>query len=109
MVLGQYGPNASGSEKGYLEDPTVPAGSVAATFATAVLHINNDRWSGVPFILKCVEIQGKGGFRCKNGLEMSSHMYTHHRCGKALNERKAEIRVQFKEPANGLFPNPAGA
>lgn len=75
-VLGQYGPNAAGTKPGYLDDTTVPRGSVTPTFATAVLHINNSRWRGVPFILKC---------------------------GKALNERKAEIRVQFKEPPSGLF------
>ena len=43
----------------------MPAGSVTPTFAAAVLRINNERWDGVPFIL---------------------------RGGKALNERKAEIR-----------------
>jgi glucose-6-phosphate 1-dehydrogenase len=36
----------------YLEDPGVPADSVTPTFAAAVLHINNSRWKGVPFILK---------------------------------------------------------
>lgn len=47
-----------------MEDPTVPAGSITPTYAMAVLKINNERWDGVPFIL---------------------------RCGKALNERKAEV------------------
>jgi glucose-6-phosphate 1-dehydrogenase len=76
VVLGQYGPNAAGSKPGYTDDSTVPLGSVTPTFATALLHVNNSRWRGVPFVLKC---------------------------GKALNERKAEIRIQFKEPPNGLF------
>ena len=51
---------------GYLDDKTVPEGSTCPTFAAAVLRINNERWDGVPFILKC---------------------------GKALNERKAEVRL----------------
>jgi glucose-6-phosphate 1-dehydrogenase len=76
VVLGQYGPNAAGTKPGYLDDQTVPRGSSTPTFATAALHINNARWRGVPFILKC---------------------------GKALNERKAEIRIQFRQPGNGLF------
>jgi glucose-6-phosphate 1-dehydrogenase len=76
MVLGQYGPAPDGSEPAYLDDPQVPSGSVTPTYAAAIVHINNDRWSGVPFILKC---------------------------GKALNERKAEIRIQFRSPANHLF------
>jgi glucose-6-phosphate 1-dehydrogenase len=75
-VVGQYGPNAAGTQRGYTEDPTVPQGSKCPTFAAAVLHINNARWAGVPFILKA---------------------------GKALNERKAEVRIQFRPPASGLF------
>lgn len=79
-VLGQYvaKPGGKGDEgQGYLDDPTVPKGSVTPTFATAVLYVKNERWDGVPFIL---------------------------RCGKALNERKAEVRVQFKEVPGDIFP-----
>lgn len=76
VVIGQYGRDASGKKESYLDDPTVPKGSLAPTFAQAVIHINNNRWQGVPFILKC---------------------------GKALNERKAEIRIQFKQ--NNFYPD----
>ncbi len=76
LVLGQFAADASGQNKGYLDDPTVPKGSITPTFATAVLYVNNTRWRGCPFILKC---------------------------GKALNERKAEVRIQFRLPPNGLF------
>jgi len=69
VVVGQYVGDGNGNE-GYLEDPTVPEGSVCPTYAVAVLKINNRRWDGVPFIMKA---------------------------GKALDERKAEIRIQFKE------------
>lgn len=41
------------------------------TYACIVTHINNRRWFGVPFILKA---------------------------GKALDERKAEVRIQLKNP-----------
>ena len=80
-VLGQYVGNPDAEEgteacNGYLDDPTVPAGSTTPTFATAVLHINNERWEGVPFIL---------------------------RCGKALNERKAEVRIQYKDVPGDIF------
>ncbi|KAL8124247.1 glucose-6-phosphate 1-dehydrogenase 6, cytoplasmic-like [Apium graveolens] len=68
VVLGQY--------EGYLDDPTVPDGSYTPTFATMVLRIHNERWEGVPFILKA---------------------------GKALNSRKAEIRVQFKDVPGDIF------
>jgi glucose-6-phosphate 1-dehydrogenase len=79
-VMGQYLGDADKNEPGYLEDPTVPKGSVTPTFATVVMRVNNPRWDGVPFIMKA---------------------------GKALNERKGEIRIQFKAPpgASHMFPD----
>ena len=59
VVLGQYvgNPEGEGEAKlGYLDDKTVPKGSVTATYAVARFNIRNERWDGVPFILKC----GKG-------------------------------------------------
>lgn len=59
VVLGQYvgNPDGEGDAKlGYLDDKTVPKGSRTPTFAMAVMYIRNERWDGVPFILKC----GKG-------------------------------------------------
>lgn len=38
VVLGQY--------EGYKDDPTVPKDSVTPTFASIILHINNERWDG---------------------------------------------------------------
>ncbi|XP_022060897.2 glucose-6-phosphate 1-dehydrogenase-like [Acanthochromis polyacanthus] len=79
VVLGQYvgDPEGEGESKlGYLDDPTVPKGSCTPTFATAVLYVQNERWDGVPFIL---------------------------RCGKALNERKAEVRLQFTDVPGDIF------
>lgn len=74
VVLGQY--TAAQGEDGYLDDPTVPQGSKTPTFASIVLYINNDRWAGVPFIIKA---------------------------GKALDERKAEIRIQLQETPHFIF------
>lgn len=79
VVLGQYvgNPNGEGEAKlSYHDDPTVPKDSTTPTYALAVLHINNERWEGVPFIL---------------------------RCGKALNERKAEVRIQYKDVPGDIF------
>lgn len=76
VVVGQYTASPDGKTPGYLEDPTVPKGSKTPTFATAVAFVNNARWNGVPFILKC---------------------------GKALNERKTEIRIQFHQAPHNLF------
>jgi len=79
LVVGQYTSSKDGKNAGYLEDKTVPAGSITPTFALAVLFVNNPRWKGTPFILKC---------------------------GKALDQRKAEIRIQFRNDTT-LFSNGA--
>jgi len=70
-----------GQYEGYRDDPTVPDNSTTSTFCALKLHINTPRWEGVPFILKA---------------------------GKALDERKAEIRIQFKDApaASFMFDTP---
>ncbi|KZS12751.1 LOW QUALITY PROTEIN: glucose-6-phosphate 1-dehydrogenase [Daphnia magna] len=83
VVLGQYvgDPEGQGEAKeGYLDDPTVPKDSRTPTYASAALRINNERWDGVPFIL---------------------------RCGKALNERKAEVRIQYRDVPGDIFQGQA--
>ncbi|KAI2802155.1 hypothetical protein RDWZM_010399 [Blomia tropicalis] len=79
VVLGQYigNPKLEGdAQLGYLDDKTVPSGSLTPTFALAMCKIQNERWDGVPFFM---------------------------RCGKALNERKAEIRIQFRDVPGDIF------
>ncbi|WFD21253.1 hypothetical protein MCAP1_003514 [Malassezia caprae] len=68
VLLGQY--VAHNGKPGYKDDETVPKDSNTPTFAAVVLHVDNDRWSDVPFIMKA---------------------------GKALDEGKVEIRVQFRD------------
>lgn len=73
-ILGQY--VAGNGQPGYLDDDTVPRGSKTPTFAACRLTINNERWAGVPFVL---------------------------RAGKALNERGVFVRVQLLPQATPLF------
>ncbi|KAI8369373.1 glucose-6-phosphate dehydrogenase [Radiomyces spectabilis] len=74
-LLGQY--VAANGKPGYLDDETLKnKQSVTPTFAALVLWIQNERWEGVPFILKA---------------------------GKALNEAKVEVRVQFRNVAGNLY------
>ena len=82
MVLGQYVANEKTGEPGYLDDTSVPRGSTTETFAACTFAINNERWHGVPFIMKA---------------------------GKALDERKAEVRIIFKPPARLSTRFPASA
>lgn len=63
--------------EGYADDETIKNKDTnTPTFAVIRLKINNPRWDGVPIILKA---------------------------GKALNERKAEMRIQFRDAPAGNF------
>jgi len=60
-----------GQYEGYADDPTIEnKDTTTPTFAAIRLKINNPRWAGVPIILKA---------------------------GKALDERKAEMRLQLRD------------
>ena len=85
VVVGQYRGRAAAPGRpalpGYLDDDTVPKGSLCPTFAAAAMFINNARWDGVPFLLKA---------------------------GKALSSRSAEIRVQFRHVPGNLYRSKLG-
>lgn len=81
FATGQYSAKDFNSP-GYLQDEGVPNDSKTPTFASCVMHINNARWDGVPFLM---------------------------RAGKALDERKTEVRIQFKQVPGALFPAIVGA
>ncbi|XP_073020777.1 glucose-6-phosphate 1-dehydrogenase, chloroplastic-like [Primulina eburnea] len=78
VVIGQYKSHTKGSVSypGYRDDKTVPKDSLTPTFAAAALFIDNARWDGVPFLMKA---------------------------GKALHNRRAEIRVQFRHVPGNLY------
>ncbi|KAK3418849.1 hypothetical protein EUGRSUZ_H04609 [Eucalyptus grandis] len=83
VVIGQYTSHNEGSTTypAYTDDKTVPKGSLTPTFAAAALFINNARWEGVPFLMKA---------------------------GKALQDRRAEIRVQFRHVPGNLYNQKLG-
>ncbi|ODV75584.1 glucose-6-phosphate dehydrogenase [Cyberlindnera jadinii NRRL Y-1542] len=76
IIIGQYTKSLDGSKPAYVDDETVKPGSKAVTFAAMTLHIENERWDGVPIVM---------------------------RAGKALNEGKVEVRIQYKQVAKGIF------
>jgi len=76
VIIGQYIKSLDGTKPAYKEDDTVPKDSRCPTFCALVAYINNERWEGVPWILKA---------------------------GKALNEQKTEVRIQFKDIGSGIF------
>ncbi|KAL9386663.1 hypothetical protein Peur_019787 [Populus x canadensis] len=78
VVVGQYKSHTKGgvTYPAYIDDSTVPKGSLTPTFAAAALFIDNARWDGVPFLMKA---------------------------GKALHKKRAEIRVQFRHVPGNLY------
>ncbi len=78
VVRGQYGRGAAMGERrpGYRDEKGVAPDSETETYVAMKLHIDNWRWSGVPFYL---------------------------RAGKALPKRVTEIAIQFKEPPPVFF------
>jgi glucose-6-phosphate 1-dehydrogenase len=54
-VRGQYLPGWVAGERvpGYHEEPKVPAGSTTETYVAVRLNIQNRRWAGVPFYIRC--------------------------------------------------------
>lgn len=75
ILVGQYGKSEDGTKPSYLDDETVDPNSKCITFAALNFNIDNERWRGVPIMM---------------------------RAGKALNEGKVEIRLQFKK-SYGVF------
>ncbi|TYI36962.1 hypothetical protein ES332_A03G178800v1 [Gossypium tomentosum] len=78
VVIGQYKSHSKGgvTYPSYTDDKTVPKDSLTPTFAAAALFIDNARWDGVPFLMKA---------------------------GKALHNKGAEIRVQFRHMPGNLY------
>ncbi len=72
-VLGQY--------QGYRQEAGVAPDSMTPTFAATVLHLNNDRWRGVPFLISA---------------------------GKALNANLTEVRICFRPVAERRFCTATG-
>lgn len=81
-VRGQYGPGQDGGKAlvGYRQEPGVPPTSQTDTFAAVKLHIDNWRWTGVPFYL---------------------------RTGKRLRRKLTQFVIQFK-PTPHLFRDVIG-
>jgi glucose-6-phosphate 1-dehydrogenase len=68
LIRGQY--------KGYTDDPDMNKNSTVETFAALRLHIDSERWSGVPFYI---------------------------RAGKKLPVTSTEVLVRMKRPAHMVF------
>src|ERR1700678_2307652 len=78
VVRGQYGPGTVGGKQvpGYRQEPGVKPDSGTETFVALALHVDNWRWSGVPFYL---------------------------RTGKRLARPLTEVAIQFKRAPHMVF------
>src|ERR1700689_4954464 len=79
VVRGQYGPGQINGKAvpGYRQEPGVKPDSSTDTFAALKLHVDNWRWSGVPFYL---------------------------RSGKRLAQPHTEVAILFKRAPHMVFP-----
>jgi glucose-6-phosphate 1-dehydrogenase len=77
-IRGQYGPGVieGGTVGSYLDEPGVLAHTLTETYLAARLHIDNWRWAGVPFYI---------------------------RCGKRMPFHATEIVIHFKQVPLALF------
>ncbi|KAG5437191.1 hypothetical protein PCANB_001169 [Pneumocystis canis] len=78
VIIGQYTKSEDGSKVGYIDNDDIPNDSRCPTFAALTLYIRNEFWDSVPFILIA---------------------------GKALDEQKVEVRIQYKDVIGGIFKN----
>ncbi len=76
---GEGGEISSALARGYLEEEGVAGDSETETYVALRAHVDNWRWSGVPFLL---------------------------RHGKRMPERYTEVKVQFHTPPIQLFNRP---
>jgi len=82
-VRGQYkaGAIGGGAVDGFLSEAGIAPDSTTETFVAVKAEIDNWRWAGVPFFL---------------------------RTGKRMQERLAEIVINFRDVPCQLFPSPVG-
>ena len=78
VVRGQYGPGTVDGKQvpGYRQEKGVKPDSATETFVALKLHVDNWRWSGVPFYL---------------------------RTGKRLAKPRTEVAIQFKQAPHMVF------
>jgi glucose-6-phosphate 1-dehydrogenase len=83
VVIGQYRAAARDGQTwpAYVQEAGVPAGSLTPTYAAAVLHVQNPRWEGVPFMMEA---------------------------GKALDRQVNEIRIRFRDRPRNIFNGALG-
>ncbi|MDI1490461.1 MAG: Glucose-6-phosphate 1-dehydrogenase [Ramalina farinacea] len=78
-LIGQYVKSTDGSKPAFQDEEDVSDGSRCATFCAAEARIENERWSGVPILLKA---------------------------GKALDKTEATVTINFRHSPNAmLFQN----
>ena len=78
LLVGQYQQTTAGgvTHPSYTDEESVPNDSRTATYAAAVLRIENERWQGVPFLVQA---------------------------GKGLDEKLTEVRIYFRPAEGGIF------
>ncbi|TPP56427.1 Glucose-6-phosphate 1-dehydrogenase [Fasciola gigantica] len=93
VVVGQYVKNPQAKEPpaslSYVDDPTVPNDSITPTYVCMVLYINNERWEGVPFILRA----GKGERKLVDNLSVYLNSISPHFCFDTIGYSASALQI----------------
>jgi glucose-6-phosphate 1-dehydrogenase len=98
-VRGQYLPGWVAGERavGYLEEPNVPADSTTETYVAVRLGIQNRRWAGVPFYLRCGKRMPRRVTEIAVLFKKAPHLPFHPEDVEMLGNNQLVIRVQPDE------------
>jgi glucose-6-phosphate 1-dehydrogenase len=98
-VRGQYLPGWVGGERavGYLEEEGVPPDSTTETYVAVRLGVQNRRWAGVPFYLRCGKRMPRRVTEVAIMFKKAPHLPFNSTDVEMLGENQLVIRVQPDE------------
>ncbi len=104
LAVGQY---AQTRQKGwihpaYVDEDTVPADSLAPTFAAVVLEVDNAQWKGVPFLLVAGKGMGRRASEIRIGLSKAHSHKLYEAEGHVFPRNELVIRIQ---PDESIYMN----
>ena len=96
VVRGQYGPGSVGGKSvaGYRQEPGVKPDSATETFVALKLHVDNWRWSGVPFYLRTGKRLARPGTEVAIGFKKAPHMVFQ---GESVDANSLVLNIQPDE------------
>ncbi|CAM0873334.1 unnamed protein product [Alopecurus aequalis] len=86
----------------YVDDPTVPNGSVTLTIAAAALFIDNARWDDVPFLMKAGQFRRVPGNLYRGNVGTDLDMATNELVLRVQPDEAIYLKINNKVPGLGM-------